>query len=129
MDVKGITGALGKSSASLGELAQGKLHEWLNEYKNATELMATFGFSVGKFGVSMALIPEVHTSFVGAVADIHVDKLEQMATARPDDKLFGHLVKALVMTRRFHDHVDLKLEKVTLNVTLGLPPKVDVETS
>ena len=125
MDLKGMIKA---RTEGLGELAQGKVAQWLEEYKKAAATLETFGFTVGRFSVSMGLVPEVRTSFVGAVESVQVDKLQALVAAQPGDELLAGLVKALVLARKFHDHVDLKLKDITLNVTLGVPPKIDVET-
>ena len=118
-----------KSKAEgLGALTQGKVLEWLDDYKRATATLETFGFEVGHFSVSMGLIPEVRTSFIGKVDAVQVDKLEALAAAHPQDQLLLGLLKALILARKFHDHVELKLKEIRLNVTLGVPPKIDVET-
>ena len=76
----------------------------------------------------MGLIPEVRTSFTGTVDAVQVDKLEALAAAHPEDQLLVGLLRALILARKFHDHVELKLKEIRLNVTLGLPPRIDVET-
>ena len=112
----------------LGALTQGKVVEWLDDYKRASATLETFGFKVGHFSVSMGLIPEIRTSFTGTVDAVQVDKLEALAAAQPQDQLLVGLLKALILARKFHDHVELKLKEIRLNVTLGLPPRIDVET-
>jgi len=37
------------------------------------------------------------------------------------------MLKALITLRHFWEHVELKLKSVTINVTLGIPPKIAVE--
>ena len=123
-----LLGKLKTNAGSLGELGQGKIMEWLDDYKRARATLETFGFKVGHFTVSMGLVPEIRTSFIGSVEAVQVDKLEALAAAKADDQLLVGLLKALVLARKFHDHVDLKLEEIVLNVTLGVPPKIDVET-
>ena len=123
-----LLGKLKPNAGSLGELGQGKIMEWLDDYKRARATLETFGFKVGHFTVSMGLVPEIRTSFIGSVEAVQVDKLEALAATKADDQLLVGLLKALVLARKFHDHVDLKLEEIVLNVTLGVPPKIDVET-
>ena len=123
-----LLGKLKTNAGSLGELGQGKIMEWLDDYKRARATLETFGFKVGHFTVSMGLVPEIRTSFIGSVEAVQVDKLEALAAAKADDQLLVGLLKALVLARKFHDHVELKLEEIVLNVTLGVPPKIDVET-
>ena len=55
------------------------------------------------------------------------DELNKLATEHKENKLLGSLINALIVTKRFWEHVELKLTGVTINVTLGLLPKVTVE--
>ena len=84
----------------LGDLAKTKVLEWLDDYKEAATTLETFGFKVGKFSVSMGLIPELHTSFVGSVEDIHEDKLEKMAAACFDSEDFKEGRRAFMEKRK-----------------------------
>jgi hypothetical protein len=44
-----------------------------------------------------------------------------------DDKLLVTLLKALLLAKKVHAHVESTLKSVTLHATLGLPPSVSVE--
>jgi hypothetical protein len=116
-----------EKSSSMGDIAQTRVMEWLDEYKKAADTLETLGFTVGKFSFGMGVLPEIHTSLNGRLEDIHADALEQMMETRADDKLLCGLLKALLMTRQFADRVEIKLKQVTLNITLGLPPSINVE--
>lgn len=121
-----ITKAKEKTSG-MGDIAQTRVMEWLDDYKKATTTMETLGFTIGKFSFGMGVLPEIHTSLNGRLEDIHADALELMMEQRADDKMLCSLLKALLMTRQFADRVELKLTQVTLNITLGLPPNINVE--
>lgn len=105
---------------------QGKLYEWLDEYKKAIAFMETFGFTVKKFSLDMSIPPQIHSSFVGSVRGIREDKIKQLIEEHHSEKLTVLLGKALIMAKKVWEHVELKLNGVVLDVTLGLSPSVDV---
>jgi hypothetical protein len=43
------------------------------------------------------------------------------------EQLLVSMVKALIMLRHFWERGELRLNIVTINVTLGVPPKIAVE--
>lgn len=122
--------SLSKAKATaeeIGDSAQGKVYELLDEYKKASASLETFGYTIGKFTVGMGLLPEIHTSITGSIDNIHEDKIETMIAERSGEKLLTSLLKALLMAKKFSEYVDLRLSNVTLYLTLGVPPKIRVE--
>lgn len=111
----------------LDEVTKGKVMTWLDEYKKAIALLEDFGFTVGRFTVSMGLLPEIHTSISGSIENIHEDALRKLIDERQAEPLLVSMLKALITLRHFWEHVELKLKSVTINVTLGMPPKIAVE--
>ena len=125
MNFKDVVGSAMQKAGGLEDTAKG----YLDEYKKTLALLETFGFSAGKFMVSMGIPPEIHTSIKGSVENIREDELNKLATEHKENKLLGSLINALMMTKRFWQHVESKLTGVTVNVTLGILPKVTVEIS
>jgi hypothetical protein len=123
VNFKDALGTVLQKSGGLEELAK----EYLDEYKKTVAILETFGFSAGKFIVSMGLPPEIHTSIKGSIDNIHTDALKQLGEEHKDNKLLVHLLDALILTKKFWEHVDCKLKCVTINFTLGMLPKVSVE--
>lgn len=111
------------------DIAGDKLMQWLDEYKKATRQLEALGFKVGKMTVGMGALPEVHTSFTGEIESVDVARLKAMMEEKKDDKLLVTLLKALLLAKRVHSHVESTLKSVTLHATLGLPPSVRVELS
>ena len=111
----------------LDEVTKAKVTAWLDEYKKVIAVLETFGFTVGRFTVSMGILPEVHTSISGSIQNIHEEALRKVMEEHQADSLLVSTVKALIMLRHFWEHVELKLTSVTINVTLGVPPKIAVE--
>jgi hypothetical protein len=117
-----ITGSKG-----LGDAAMEKVMAWLDDYKKAMAVMETFGFTVGKFKIETGFPPEVQTSLSGSIENIHPAQLKQMMEEHKGESLLASFMQALIVTRQIWERVDLKLQAVTLKVTLGVPPKIDVE--
>ena len=111
----------------LDEVTKAKVTTWLDEYKKAIALLEDFGFTVGRFTVSMGILPEIHTSITGSIESIHEDALRKLIDERQAEPLLVSMLKALITLRHFWEHVELKLKSVTINVTLGIPPKIAVE--
>ena len=111
----------------LDEVTKAKVTAWLDEYKKVIAVLETFGFTVGRFTVSMGILPEVHTSITGSIENIREEALRKVMEEHQTESLLVSMMKALIMLRHFWEHVELKLNSVTINVTLGVPPKIAVE--
>lgn len=127
MEFKDFVETIKEATGELREVAEVKVNEWLDEYKKATAILETFGFTVGKFTVSMGLLPEIHTSISGSIQNIREESLKKMIEEHQAETLLVSLLNALIMARGFWEHAELKLTGVTLDVTLGVPPKVKVD--
>lgn len=127
MALKDLMGTIKDKAEELEGVTKGKLTEGLEEWKKAIAVLETFGFTVGRFTVGMGILPEIYTSITGSIENIREDDLKKMIQGKPDEKLLVSLLDALITARRLWEHLELKLTSVTLNVTLGLPPKVAVE--
>ena len=111
----------------LDEVTKAKVTTWRDEYRKAIALLEDFGVAVGRFTVSMGILPEIHTSITGSIESIHEDALRKLIDERQAEPLLVSMLKALITLRHFWEHVELKLKSVTINVTLGIPPKIAVE--
>ena len=127
MALKDFMGILKEKSERLGDVAKAKVNEWLDEYKKAIAVLETFGFTVGKFTVGMGILPEIHTTVCGSIENIREDSLKKIIEEHQAETLLVSLLNALIMARRFWEHMELKLTGVTLNITLGVPPKINVD--
>jgi hypothetical protein len=127
MGLKDLVSKVATKATAVGELAGDKLTEWMDEYKKATNTLETLGFEIGKFTVGMGLMPEVHTTLSGKIANIQKDRVEQLMQEHRDHSSTVTLLKGLLLAKRVSDHLEGKLESVTLHITLGIPPSVNVE--
>jgi hypothetical protein len=127
MGFKDLMSNVSTLSAAVGELAGDKLSEWMADYKKATDTLETLGFEIGNFTVGMGLLPEIHTTLTGKIANIQKDRIEQLMANHDDHVSTVTLLKALLLAKRVADHIEGRLESVTLHITLGVPPHVNVE--
>ena len=127
MGLKDLVSSVATKAAEVGDRAGDQLNEWLKDYNKATQTLRTLGFEVGKFTVGMGLLPEVHTTLSGKIASIEKGRVEQLMQEHADHALTVTLLKGLLLAKRVADHVESKLDGVTLHVTLGVPPSVNVE--
>jgi hypothetical protein len=127
MAFRDLIATLSPLTQILDEATKAKVTAWLDEYKKAIAILEDFGFTVGSFTVSMGILPEVHTSITGSIQNIHEEALRKVMEEHQAESLLVSMVKALILLRHFWEHVELKLNSVTINVTLGVPPKIAVE--
>ena len=127
MALKDMVGTLKEKAVELEGVAKGKITEGLDEFKKAVAILETFGFTVGSITIGMGILPEIHASISGSIENIREDGLKKIIEDHQAEKLLVSLLDALLTAKRLWEHVQLKLTGVTLNVTLGVPPKVAVE--
>ncbi len=119
--------AVSKKAEVLGGVAKDRVNEWVDDYKKAVRVLERLGFKVGKFTVGMGIFPEVRTSITGSIENIHEDGLREMMEEHKAETLLVSLLNALITARRFWEHMELKLTGVVVDLTLGVPPKINVE--
>jgi hypothetical protein len=127
MGFKDLMANVSAVSSTVGELAGDKLGEWMVDYKRATTTLEALGFEIGKFTVGMGVLPEIHTTLTGKVANIQKDRVDQLMQEHAEHTSTVTLLKGLLLAKRIADHVDGRLESVTLHIKLGIPPNVNVE--
>lgn len=109
------------------DIIKNKLKEWLDEYKKTTAVLETFGFTVKTVTLKMGMPPEIHSSFLGSMEAIREERLRKMIEEHKAETLLVSLLKALIVTRWIWEHVEPKKKSVTLDVTLGVSPKVETK--
>ncbi len=124
MDFKDI---LKKGKEELFCVGMGKMSEWLDDYKKAITVMETFGFTVGKLEVDMALVAKVQASILGSIENIQTDKLNKLIEEHQNEAILVALLRSLILVKQISECLELKLTGVILKVTLGIPPKIDAE--
>jgi hypothetical protein len=116
-----------ENSTKVFGMANDQLNKWMTDFKKGTDILETLGFKIDKFTVSMAVLPEVHTTLSGKIERIQKDRVEKLMQDYKDHSLTVTLLKGLLLAKRVSDHLEGKLESAILHITLGISPKVDVE--
>jgi hypothetical protein len=110
-------------------IALEKMHEMVTGYKKIIAVLEPLGFKMGKFSIVMGVLPEVHTSITGSVLDIREDALKTLMDQHQSETLLVTLLKTLILTKKLWEHMESKLTSATINLTLGLSPKVTVDVN
>lgn len=113
--------------ADSGAAATEKLNEMLDDYRAAVDHLRKFGFEVGRFQVGMGILPEVQTSISGSIARVEEDEMRALAEQSADRRLLAGIARALVAAKEFRKRVDIEYDSVTVDVKLGLPPRISFD--
>jgi len=128
MALKDMMGSVKSATEGMADVARDKMGDWVEELKKANGILEALGFRVSKFTIAMGALPEVHSSVSGSMADVKEEELRKLAAEHVAETLLVSALNALITARKLWEHVELKnLNRVTLNMKLGVPPKVDVE--
>jgi hypothetical protein len=105
-----------------------KVDEWRDQYKKATTILETFGFTVERVNLKM-VPPEINSSFLGSMENIREKELQRMIDEHKDEAVLVALLKVLKVLRLIWEHIEPRKTKVTLHLTLGGIPdiKADLE--
>ena len=104
--------------------AAGKLLDDLNE---AIPAMHGLGLDVRDLHVEMGVPPEIAAKLVGAVENIDVAKIKELAAKNTEKKLLVTLLKTLETAYNIKDQLkDLRFKGVEIDLKLGLSPKINV---
>ena len=131
-----LTGLLKKVSDAKDKLVEAGLvspdtiNYLLEEYKRAIAVLEVFGLRVAKCRVTVGVLPEITTSIIGSVDYLEEQRITELLQANQDKKLLTAILSALLAAAKIRQVVDLSsLQEVTVNVTLGIPPKISVDLS
>ena len=123
--LKDVTEKAAEKATEVGGVAAEKISELLEEYRSAVAALETFGFTVGKFNVGMGLLPEIRTTIDGSLEAIDSAELQELIEKNEQKKILVTCLQALVMAKDFQQRADLmQFQKVTLDLKLGIPPKI-----
>jgi len=99
----------------------------LDEFNEALPTMRALGFTVRDLHVGMGLLPEVGATLVATTDTIDEKKLQELIEKHADKKLLVTALKGLYAAYNIKREVpDVPLKGVRLDLTLGLPPRVNV---
>jgi hypothetical protein len=117
---QGLAGAAVTSAT----VSAGKM---LDEFNEAMPTMRALGFTVKDVHIGMGLLPEVGAKLVASTDTLDVKKLEELIDKHAEKKFLVTALKTLLAAYNIKRQIpDVPLKGVELDVTLGLPPRVNV---
>ena len=123
MPLKDLVGKAQELTGSASEVA-GK---FLDEFNEALPAMRALGLTVRDLHVAMGLLPEIGAKLIGSVDTINVAKINELIDKEKEKKTLVAVLKTLQAAYNVKDQLgDLGLKGVEIDMTLGLPPKIQV---
>lgn len=101
--------------------------KFLDEFNEALPTMRALGFDVKDVRMSMGLLPEIGAKLVASVDAIDVKKIDELAKKQEEKRMLAALLKALQAAYNVKQMLGgVKFTGVEIDLTLGLPPKINV---
>jgi hypothetical protein len=101
--------------------------KYLDEFNEAVPTMRALGLTVRDLHVAMGLLPEIGAKLIGSVDTINVAKINELIDKEKEKKTLVAVLKTLQAAYNVKDQLgDLGLKGVEIDMTLGLPPKIQV---
>ena len=123
MDFKSLAGKA-QDLAGVATEAGGK---FVDEFNEALPTMRALGFTVKDLRVGTGLMPEIGAKLIASTDTIDAKKIKVLIEQHPDNKTVVGVLKALLIAYNIKQQVgDLPFKGVELDVTLGLPPHINV---
>jgi hypothetical protein len=123
MDFKGLAAAAEKIKDATGDV----LGKVLDELNGAIPVIHALGLNVTGMHVEAGVPPAITAKLVGAVENVNVTKIKELAQKNAENKVIILLLKTLETAYNFKDQLkDLRFKGVEVDLTLGLSPKVNV---
>ena len=100
--------------------------KYLDEFNEALPAMRALGLTVRDLHVGMGLIPEIGAKLIGSVDTINVAKINELIDKEKEKKTLVAVLKTLQAAYNVKDQLgDLGLKGVEIDMTLGLPPRIN----
>jgi len=123
MDFKGLA-ATAEKLKDAGTDVFGKA---LDEFNGAVPVIHSLGFDITGMHLEAGVPPAISAKLIGAVANVDVAKIKDLAQKNAENKVIVLLLKSLETAYNFKDQLkELQFKGVEVDLTLGLPPKVNV---
>jgi hypothetical protein len=127
MEFKSFVGKAQELAGSAVATATATAGKMLDEFNEAIPTMRALGFTVKDVHVGMGLLPEVGARLVASTDTLDVKKLEELIQKHTEKKVLVAALKGLLAAYNIKRQIpDVPLKGVELNITLGVPPRVDV---
>jgi hypothetical protein len=123
MDFKGLAVA----AERLKDAGTGVLGKVLDEFNGAVPVIHALGFDINGMHLEAGVPPVISAKLIGAVENVNVAKIKDLAQSNAENKVIVLLLKSLETAYNFKDQLkELQFKGVEVDLMLGLPPKVNV---
>jgi len=123
MDFKVMAAAAEK----LKDAGTGVFGKALDEFNGAVPVIHSLGFDITGMHLEAGVPPAISAKLIGAVANVDVAKIKDLAQKNAENKVIVLLLKSLETAYNLKDQLkELQFKGVEVDLTLGLPPKVNV---
>jgi hypothetical protein len=123
MDFRGLAAAAEK----IRDAGADVLGKVLDELNSAIPVIRALGFNITGLHLEAGVPPGMTAKLTGAVENVNVAKIEDLAQKNAENKVVVLLLKSLESAYNFKDQLkDLHFKGVEVDLTLGLSPKVNV---
>jgi len=123
MDLKGLAAAAEK----IKDASTDVLGKVLDEMNGAIPVIHALGLNISGMHLEAGVPPGISAKLVGAVENVNLAKIKDLAQKNSDNRVIVLLLKALETAYNFKDQLkELQFKGVEVDLTLGLSPKVNV---
>lgn len=123
MDFKGLAAAAEK----IKDAGTDVLGKALDEVNDAIPVIHALGFDVTGMHVEAGIPPGVTAKLVGALENVKMDKIKDLAQKNAENKVIVLVLRTLETAYNFKDQLkQLQFKGVEIDLTVGLSPKVNV---
>lgn len=127
MEFRNFVGKAQELAGATAAAATATAGRMLDEFNEALPTMRALGFTVKNLHVGMGLLPEVGATLVATTDTIDEKKLVELIEKHAEKKLLVTALKGLYAAYNIKREIpDVPLKGVQLDLTLGLPPRVNV---
>jgi hypothetical protein len=127
MEFRNFVGKAQELAGATAAAATATAGRMLDEFNEVLPTMRALGFTVKNLHVGMGLLPEVGATLVATTDTIDEKKLVELIEKHAEKKLLVTALKGLYAAYNIKREIpDVPLKGVRLDLTLGLPPRVNV---
>jgi hypothetical protein len=125
-----MVGNIQEGTTAITAAAQEKVNSLLADYKEVIVLLKQLGIKVDNFQITTGVgIPQITTRLSGSIGELKADEIEELIESKTENQLLALMLKPLLTVKEVQENNLSELDDVTINVALGLPPKVTINLS
>ncbi len=125
-----MMGSIQDGTTAITAAAQEKVNSLLADYKEVIVLLKQLGIKVDNFQVTTGVgVPQITTRLSGSIGTLKADEIQEMIESQASNQLLSLMLNPLLTVKEVQEKSLSELDDITINVALGLPPKVTINLS